>query len=352
MKILIITQVVDKNNSVLGFFCGWINEFAKQCEKVTVVCLEKGDCALPDNVKVLSLGKEKGNSKLKYIFNFYKYIWNERNNYDFVFVHMNPEYVVLGAVVWRFLKKRVSLWYTHGTVTLKLKLATFLSDIIFTASKKSFRIQSEKVKVVGHGINTDAFSFDKKGINKQKPKLVSIGRISKIKRQDLAVKVLGDLKKEGIDAELFIVGEPLTEDDRNYKIELELIVEKNNLKNDVKFFGSVSNNDLPKFLQGMDVLVHTSETGSLDKVVLEAMSAGVVVLSTSSAVHEVLPSEYLSKLGMEKYNDSMIDVLVDLFKKDESRINEAQRIGVEYIKGNHNLDKLISRIIFQLSQKI
>ena len=58
MKLLIITQKVDDHDDVLGFFVRWIEEFAKYVEKVTVVCLQKGTYYLPDNVTVLSLGKE------------------------------------------------------------------------------------------------------------------------------------------------------------------------------------------------------------------------------------------------------------------------------------------------------
>ena len=90
MKLLIITQKVDINDDVLGFFHRWLEEFAKHCEKITVICLEMGEYKLPENVKVLSLGKEDRVSKLKYIWRFYKYIWQEQKNYDKVFVHMNP----------------------------------------------------------------------------------------------------------------------------------------------------------------------------------------------------------------------------------------------------------------------
>jgi hypothetical protein len=60
MKLLIITQKVDINDPILGFFHRWIEEFAKHCEKITVICLYKGTYNLPNNVKVLSLGKEEG----------------------------------------------------------------------------------------------------------------------------------------------------------------------------------------------------------------------------------------------------------------------------------------------------
>ena len=101
MRLLIITQKVNKNDPILGFFHRWIEEFAKRFEKLTVICLEKGEYSLPENVRVLSLGKEEGRSKAEYLSRFYRYIWEERNNYDAVFVHMNQEYVLLGWKFWK-----------------------------------------------------------------------------------------------------------------------------------------------------------------------------------------------------------------------------------------------------------
>ena len=59
MRLLILTQKVDINDNNLGFFHRWIEEFARHCESVIVVCLQKGEYHLPPNVKILSLGKEK-----------------------------------------------------------------------------------------------------------------------------------------------------------------------------------------------------------------------------------------------------------------------------------------------------
>lgn len=79
MKLLICTQTVDREDPVLGFFCSWIAEFAKRCEKVTVICLKEGAHTLPNNVVIYSLGKERGaTSRLKYATRFWKLIRRER----------------------------------------------------------------------------------------------------------------------------------------------------------------------------------------------------------------------------------------------------------------------------------
>ena len=114
MNLLILTQKVDKNDAILGFFHSWILEFAKNYEKVTVICLYEGEHNLPNNVKVLSLGKEKGVSKITYLYNFYKFIFQERKNYDKVFVHMNQIYIILGGLFWKLSGKEIGLWYAHG----------------------------------------------------------------------------------------------------------------------------------------------------------------------------------------------------------------------------------------------
>src|SRR3989339_803491 len=63
MKLLILTQKIDKNDDLLGFFYAWVGEFAKYYKKITVICLYRGESDLPENVKVLSLGKENLSSR-------------------------------------------------------------------------------------------------------------------------------------------------------------------------------------------------------------------------------------------------------------------------------------------------
>ena len=120
MRILICTQIMDRKDSALGFFQKWVASLAPHFEHVEVICLKEGEHFMPSNVHVSSLGKEKlfqdtlaKNStqtrfgtflqRIRYSINFYKIIWQERNNYDAVFVHMNQEYVLLGGLIWKLL---------------------------------------------------------------------------------------------------------------------------------------------------------------------------------------------------------------------------------------------------------
>ncbi|MFZ3043621.1 MAG: glycosyltransferase [Minisyncoccia bacterium] len=278
MKLLIITQVVDTEDSVLGFFVRWLAEFAKHVESIEVVCLKEGKHSLPANVRVHSLGKPHSakasrgtGARMKYIFNFYKYIWRLRREYDTVFVHMNPEYIVLGGILWKVLHKRIALWYTHKQVDFKLRVAAILSDSIFTASKESFRLTSTKVHVMGHGIDTDFFSLDPdvtRGTD-----VLSAGRLSPTKRHDLIIRAATHFPND-----VRIVGEG---PERQH---LEHLAEQLSVAPRVHFLGAQNQEQLRKNYRSAGVFAHTSETGSLDKVILEALACGLPAITTSALV--------------------------------------------------------------------
>ena len=158
MKLLILTQKVDMNDAVLGFFHSWLREFAARFDSIIVVCLEEGKHELPANVRVLSLGKERsGAHKLDYIRCFYRHVWAERGNYDSVFVHMNQEYSILGGPLWKLLGKKSVLWRNHPDGSALTRLAVLLSDKVMCTSPHSFTARFAKTMIMPVGIDTDFF---------------------------------------------------------------------------------------------------------------------------------------------------------------------------------------------------
>ncbi len=299
MRLLILTQIVDLNDDVLGFMHDWIAGFAKNCQQVTVICLKRGEYKLPANVKVLSLGKETGKSRIKYFFNFYKYIWCERKNYDTVFVHMNYEYVNLGGFFWRLLGKKIGLWYAHGYAPLGLKTAAKLVDIIFTSTKSGCRIDSNKINVIGQGIDTDklritnyelppsAKAAEDKRIQSRN-KIISVGRISPSKDYETLIKAVEILKNQGIKLSVEIIGGPAVTADENYFSDLKKQVTDKKLSEEIKFIGPVANKEILQFLQNAGLFVNMGQTGSLDKAMVEAMATELPVLTCNEAMLEVL----------------------------------------------------------------
>lgn len=156
MRVLVITEKIDKDDEIFSYFHGRLFDFAKECEGAIVICLEKGNFDLPPNARVLSLGKEVGASRLEYLRRFYSYIWRERRNYDKVFVHLSPIYIVLAGWFWKLDGKQIILWYNHRHVDWRLRLAAKFSDLILTGSPEGLRIRSRRARVVPGKIDLPA----------------------------------------------------------------------------------------------------------------------------------------------------------------------------------------------------
>lgn len=340
-NLLIITQIVDKNDSILGFFHGWILEFAKQFKNVKVVCLKKGEYGFPENVEVFSLGKESGVSRLGYIINFYKYIFSKRKDYDTVFVHMNPIYVILGGIFWKVMNKKISLWYTHKNVDAKLRIAEKIVDTVFTASKESFRLKSKKIHIMGHGIDADKFRLSVKNEG-YRNRLMQIGRISPIKKIDISINAMEIIVAKNSNYVLDIIGDVSSVSDKKYKEYLESMIEKKGLSANINFLGTISNDKLPDLFADYFCLLHTSETGSLDKVVLESMATGTFVLSCNDAIVPMLSDKRLS-FGKGDFSQ-LADIFMSLSAMDEIEKNRLLNYYREIVLEGHLLGDLIVRI--------
>ena len=342
MKLLIITQKVDQNDDVLGFFIEWIREFSKKFEKVIVICLKKGEYDLPSNVQVLSLGKEKGLNKLKWLWNFYKYIWRERRNYDAVFVHMNPVYVLLGWPVWRALGKTISLWYAHGHVPPLLRIANRLINTAFASTKEGYRLASSKLSIVGQGIDIEKFHPTTK-LPSEIFQIVTVGRISPSKDYETLINAIALLAKDHR-LDIKIIGGIAYEKQQTYLDKLTSLIKEKRLERVIKFIGPIANKDLAPLLQNADLFVNMGHTGSLDKAILEAMSCGLPILTCNEAYEKVL-GRYRDMLMYPKKDfEQLAEKIESIIKMN---IDERVKIGEglrTIIVRDHNLQGLISKI--------
>lgn len=347
MRLLILTQKVDKNDPILGFFHRWIEEFAKHCEQLTVICLERGQYYLPANVKVLSLGKpssaeaSKGKGRrLFYIWNFYKYIWNEKRNYDAVFVHMNPEHVVLGGLIWKLLKKKIVLWYTHRQVNIQLRLAEKLSNTVLTSSKESFGIKSKKVQYLGHGINIDTFQPSSRDWASRI--LLCVGRITPIKNGQVLLDSLVILRKSDPRWQVVFIGDPVTDPDQLYKKELEDKVERAGLTSNVKFIGSLPSLEINERFSKAFASVNMTPTGGMDKVVLESLASGCPVFTSNTAFQNLFEkhsTDFISSFG----DASDLAQRITQFDSSADRENMVRSLS-EKVREEYGVTNVVSKI--------
>jgi len=342
MKLLITTQIVDQDDPNLGFFHQWIEEFARHVEHVEVICLKEGSHTFPENVRVHSLGKEKAlRPSWVYALRFLRLSWRLRREYDAVFVHMNPEYLVVAGWLWRLIHKPTTLWYVHKKVNLVLRIAEFFATSVCTASRESFRLPSKKVRVLGHGIvfvESIARSRDSEGL-----KILSVSRISATKRIDTMVQLAQELESRNTRFSLTIVGAPATPEDVVYEKELHRIVGEKLHTGSVVFHGPVRHQEVLSMLVRAQVFLNLSATGSMDKAVLEALGAGVSVVSSNEAFQSLLTPYglYVSSNNPS----SLADAVIRAPQVDMEPLTKA-------VRSQHSLSSLVPAILQSLPYEV
>lgn len=337
MKLLIVTQKVDVNDDNLGSFHGWLEALSKKSD-LFVIANFVGEHDLPENVKIFSLGKEKGKSRLYKNFHYQWLLLKILSKVDGIFFHMCPEYVIGASVLAKAYRKKTLLWYTHKAVNFKLKLAEKLVDKIFTASKESFRLPSKKVEVTGHGIDVEKFkSQNSKTRSGEKFKIITVGRVAESKNLHLLIDTAEILRNKNFDFEIKIAGVPILEQDKKYYKNLKEKIKEEKLDENIIFLGKVPNKDIAKFYQEGDLFINLSDTGSVDKAILEAMASGLKILTSNEAFKDVLPLEnFTSNIPRE-----IADKIEVLFKTgDIYKPNFAN-----YVAKNHSISNLVNKIV-------
>jgi glycosyltransferase involved in cell wall biosynthesis len=349
MKLLIITQKIDKNDPVLGFFHNWVLKLSEKFEKINVICLGKGEYDLPDNVSVHSLGKQNivtRNSyivtRLKYIWKFYKYIWHLRGEYDAVFVHMNQEYVVLGWKFWKLLGKKIFLWRNHPKGNFFTDIAALVSEKVFYTSPKSYTAKFKNSVLMPVGIDTDLFTLESRiqNLESRKAKILSLGRISPIKNIDKIVDAAILLDSRNVDFVLDIVGDPINPEDVEYLESLKKKAENLITKNKVNFLRAVSQEKVVELYQTHEIFVNLTPSGSMDKTILEAMSCGSLPVVSNEYYKDMKPVIFTGISSQDVAQN--LDVILT---KEPNTETASLR---QYVVENHGLNALIGKLVKEI----
>jgi glycosyltransferase involved in cell wall biosynthesis len=340
MKLLICTQAVDKNHPILGFFHGWVTEFARHFQEVHVICLIKGVHTLPANVHVYSLGKEDGESNIKYIVRFYKYFSTIffHTKVDVVFYHMGAIYNILGAPFFflrTFFKTKFYWWKAHGYISKTARLGLCFVDTVVTSTASGFSVATKKRKIVGQAIDTTLFALlHAKHRNKE---VIFVGRIMKVKHIEDFIDTAAILLKDDTTIQFTVIG-PVG--DEAYFASLENKLTEHNIQDRVRFVGSKKQEELVSVYQTAAVFLNTSQTHSMDKTVLEAGLCGCIPVTANHAFKELLQSDglFVAHATPEAYAQVIKKLL---YTEETEMYRKSLR---EKIVAGHSLDTFTHRI--------
>lgn len=356
MRLLIFNLMTDADDPILGFTTAWINALAARCEAVDVITMQAGRLAVADNVQVYSVGNEKGYGELHRALAFYRILFGllTKNQYQACFAHMIQVFAVMGAPLLKMADVPVTLWYAHKATGRMVRLAEKLVDHIVTASPESFRIPSPKVQIIGHGIDVDLFRPADAHIavstqNSTRPfTILSVSRLSPVKRLETIIAAVKMLRDDGLSIHLRLVGSVYPQDEA-YAASLRQMVKDNGLTAVVEFVGGLTQAAVAREYQQADVAVNMSATGSIDKVVLEAMSGGVPVITANEAFQNLLAA-WSELLLVPPESPEMLHVrlkaIMVMTPADRALLGaDLRRLVVE----QHSIQQLIDRLMLIFS---
>ncbi len=337
MNILVITQKVDQDDTVLGFFHGWLNALGEKFDHVSVICLEKGSTDLPQDMPVYSLGKESGFSRIRYVWNLFFYLGKLHHRYDCVLVHMNYEYVLLAGWWWRLFGRKIGFWYNHTYGNIFSRIAFMIAHRVFHTSPFAFSAGRSNSVSMPAGIDTKLFSTTQ---NQVPNTILFVGRIAPVKGLITLIKAVQLLVQRGVSVSLNIYGEALS---RDRKYQERVHVEAQNLvtRGIVKFHNGVAYDQVPQLFASHEFFVNLTPKGNFDKTVLEAMASGAIPVVSSTAFSDLLPPPTFFKEHDADDLARQLEYLMKLSFEEKSKIRGLLRKRVEK---KHDLHVLVSRL--------
>lgn len=351
MRLLIFNLATDEDDPVLGFTSGWIRALAARCASVDVITMRAGRLELPANVRVHSVGKEKGYSVARRIAVFYGLLARvlREARVDACFSHMMPAFTVLGGPLLRARRIPLVTWYAHSSLTRTLKVAHFLSDRMVASLPTAYPYRADKLTVIGQGIDTRRFA---PGLREDDPPLViSVGRLSPVKDHPTLIEAMGRLRASGARFRLALVGGAATPDDEPYERALRARAAARGLDGLVDWVGPRPPFALPEWYQRCALHVNMTATGSGDKSVLEAMSCARPSVVANEGFRDLLGA-HADRLWFPRGDAAALADRVEALL----RAGPAARAAIgadlrERVERGHGLDGLAERLLALLRQE-
>jgi glycosyltransferase involved in cell wall biosynthesis len=352
MRLVLVNFEMDELSDVLAYQCKVARELARHVDFLLVLTEKIGAYEPADNMHVEQLpGRPLGVPRaLGGGWAFAPQAWSllRRHRIDACFVHMNMRWTYWLQPALTALGIPTLLWYCHGSVHWRLKLAAKCAAQIISASTESCRVAPEKLHAIGHGIDTELFRPLPRG--PQADDLLYVGRISPRKRQDLLIDALAVLRDKHPDlpVRLRLVGPPLTAADREFEKRLRSRVWDEDLADRVRFEGFVPMRHMPRLYPGAFAQINVSQTNSVDKGVLEALACGVPVLTSNVAFFPLLEKAGLGDLILRDESPAAIaDRVAAIYTQRDAYLPECLR---DLIVGRNDLTTYVQRILTHLEE--
>jgi glycosyltransferase involved in cell wall biosynthesis len=321
VKLVVITQRVDPDDPALGATVPMLRALAARVDELVVLALVSRPAGLPANVRVRTIAaptQALRGARLAAV------LGSElRPRPVAVLAHMAPVYAVLSAPLARPLGVPVLLWFTHWRRSRLLQVAERLSTRVLSVSSTSFPLASQKLVVVGHGIDFDPVPpLPRNGDGVLR--LLSLGRTSPAKGLATIVEAVALLEETAVSLE--IRGPSLTPEEVDERQRLEQLIAGRGLGDRVAIRESVPRRQIAGIYAEVDALVNNMRVGALDKVVYEAAGAALPTLVASEGFEQLIGG---IEPALRFEQDDPVSLFARLQALAAAGPGERRRVGLE-----------------------
>jgi glycosyltransferase involved in cell wall biosynthesis len=285
-RLLFVTQRVDPDDPVLAATIPKLRALADRVGELSVLAQHAAPGALPAGIRVRTFDAPM---RLGRGLRFEAALTRElRRRPDAVVAHMIPLYAILAAPLARPLGVRVVLWYTHWNAHPLLRVAECAASAITSVDRRSFPLDSPKVRAIGHGIDLRDFPCRAPGGSANGSlRLLALGRYSPAKGLDVVLRGVRQALDDGLEVRLTAHGSAGNALEREHRRELARLVGELELAERVRLEEPVRRAELPALFAEADVLVNNMRAGAPDKVVYEAAAGCLPVLASNPVFDEL-----------------------------------------------------------------
>ncbi len=373
MRLLLFNLMTDEADPVLGFACGWIRELAARCEYVDVITMYRGTYQLPGNVRVYSAGRERGLNKPRRLARFYRILLRllRERRYDACFAHMMPLFAGLAGPLLSARGIPTTLWYTHRARSAQLRLGLAMSRRVVSADETSFPYDSDKLRVIGHGIDCDFYSPPAPKLLTQQelgesqalssgggiqapfplgggragdggaPLVAQVARLAAVKHQATTIEAVA-----GTEARLALIGGVQAGSPQGYEEGLRGLIRRLGIAERCQLLGDMPAAEVLQWYRRATVAVNMSPAGLFDKAALESMACGLPTVVCNPAFAPLLGEHTpLLLTGGPEDVGGLSERLTRLFALSAV---EREAIGAalrENVRREHSLPAMVERLL-------
>ncbi len=234
--------------------------------------------------------------------------------------------------------KRPCIWYIKGDLENKLldRLGFMLADRILFLNETAKNLKypqlvkqyDNKIRILKIGIDLDEIvDVEQKNktylkieldINRKNLNIAFLGVVAPYKGLMYLIKALAEIRKKIPNIKLYIVGDYAVSEYKEFKFELDKIINKEHLNNNVVFTGWRA--DAREILSLMDIYVLPSLSEGVPRSIIEAMALGKPVVATDvGGVAETVLDGQTGFVVKPRDPKALADAIIKLAKDEKLR---------------------------------